>query len=210
MRMVSCCLTCGEIPAPCSGILKQVTASTRSNAKGETLLHRACSPDVEALTKGSDTLVRQLLQAGADPNSRFREGFTTLMRTRSPDVANSLLHNGADIARQADGGLSTLQLACANGCPAVVKVLLGALRQILKVGKLHTPLSAAANSGIEDVALLLLHHLVLQPGFDINHSRLAVNQPLLCCAAIGGLCRVAEFALDHVLILTSQALTAHH
>jgi ankyrin repeat protein len=38
---------------------------------------------------------------------------------------------------------------------------------------------------------------VQQPGFDINHPQLALNQPLLCSAAAGGLIRVAEFALHH-------------
>eukprot|EP00953_Heterococcus_sp_UTEX-ZZ885_P022152 12284-Heterococcus_DN1.PRE.2 len=38
--------------------------------RGCTLLCRACGQEAEALTKpeGSDTLVKQLLQAGADPN----------------------------------------------------------------------------------------------------------------------------------------------
>jgi uncharacterized protein len=141
----------------------------------------------------------QLLQAGADPNSSFREGVTPLMRTRSPDVANCLLDHGADIARETGGGSTALEEACASGRLAVVKVLLkrGALGQMLKQSKFHTPLSLAANNKHEDVTLLLLEHLVLQPGFEVNHSQLATNQPLLCCAAARGLCRVAEFALDH-------------
>jgi ankyrin repeat protein len=170
------------------------------NSSGETLLHRACCVDVEALTKGSDTLVKQLLQAGADPNATFQTGFTPLMLTRSPELANCLLERGADIDRLADDGSSALELACAEGDLPVVKVLLkrGAVGQILKASKSgDTPLSAAANHKHEDVTLLLLQHVVLQPGFDINHSRLAGNQPLLCCAAVRGLCRVAEFALDH-------------
>jgi ankyrin repeat protein len=74
----------------------------------------------------------------------------------------------------------------------------GAVWQVLKVSKSgRTPLSAAANNGHDDVTLLLLQHLILQPGFDINHPRLAANQPLLCCAASAGLYKAAEFALDH-------------
>jgi uncharacterized protein len=61
----------------------------------------------------------------------------------------------------------------------------------------HTPLSVAARCAHEEITLLLLQHLVLQPAFDINHPRLVISQPLLCCAAILGLYRVAEFALDH-------------
>jgi uncharacterized protein len=182
------------------------------DSQGETLLHLSCCPDAEALTKGSDTLVRQLVQAGADPDTRNREGCTPLMLTSSPDVANFLLSNGADIARENNEGSTALEGACSGGRLAVVKVLLkrGALGQMLKKSKLLTPLSAAVHNKHEDVTLLLLQHLVVQPGFDINHSRLAANQPLLCCAALMGLHKVAEFALIiTVLMLTSQALTAH-
>jgi ankyrin repeat protein len=170
------------------------------NAEGETLLHRACCADLKVLTKGSDTLVKQLLQAGADPNARFREGLTPLMLTRSPDLANCLLDHGADIERETAYGSSALELACGGGDLPVAKILLkrGAVEQILKSSKSgDKPLEAAASNKHEDVTLLLLQHLVLQPGFDINDVRLAGDQPLLCCAALEGLCRVAEFALDH-------------
>jgi hypothetical protein len=53
---------------------------------------------------------------------------------------------------------------------------------MLKKSGLHTPFSAAVHNKHEDVAVLLLQHLVLQIGFDINHSQLATNQPQLCCA----------------------------
>jgi ankyrin repeat domain-containing protein 50 len=121
------------------------------------------------------------------------------MRTKSPDVANCLLDNGADIERKADDGSFALALASTDGSLAVLKVLLtrGALGQILKVSRIHTPLRAAAISGNEDIILLLLQHLVLQPGFNIDDIRLAASEPLLCYAAIFEHCRVAEFALDH-------------
>jgi ankyrin repeat protein len=169
------------------------------DSRGETLLFIACA-HAEALSKGSDTLVKQLLQAGAEPNSGNRRGFTALMLTSSPDIANYLLNSGADIKAEANLGSTALEQACCGGRTAVVKVLLkrGALGQVLKANKQgNLPLSAAAKSGHEDVTLLLLQHLAMQPGFDINHPRLATNQPLLCCAAEVGLCRVAEFALDH-------------
>jgi ankyrin repeat protein len=175
--------------------------------QGKTLLYRTCSPDIEVLLslKGSEALVKQLLQVGADPNSRnhsegWSEGWTPLMSTSSPEVAELLLDNGADITREADDGMIAIITACARGKLAVVKVLLkrGAREQLGHVSKSgHTALSAAVNNQHEDVALLLLRHLVSQPGFDINHPRLASNQPLLCCAAVTGLCRVAEFAFEH-------------
>jgi hypothetical protein len=42
---------------------------------GDTVLHVSCFPDVETMSKCSDTLVKQLLQAGADPNCRNRRGY---------------------------------------------------------------------------------------------------------------------------------------
>jgi ankyrin repeat protein len=122
------------------------------------------------------------------------------MLTRSPGVANCLLDHGADIEREANDCSCVLELACTVGGLAVVRVFLkrGAVEQILKASTSgHTPLSVAANNKHDDVTLLLLKHLVLQPSFDINNPRLAKNQPLLCCAAVKGLCRVAEFALNY-------------
>jgi ankyrin repeat protein len=120
--------------------------------------------------------------------------------SESPNIANCLLSNGAEIETESDEGSTALEQACCNGHTAVVKVLLkrGALGQMLKSNRRgHTPLSVAASFAHEEITLLLLQHLVLQPAFDINHPRLAISQPLLCCAAIWRLYRVAEFALDH-------------
>jgi ankyrin repeat protein len=157
------------------------------DSHGETLLYLACGSDAEALSKGSDTLVKPLLQAGADPNLGNREGYTPLMLTSSPDVANCLLDLGADIEIKTDEGSTALEQACCDGRSAVVKVLLrrGALGQVLTMSKQgHTPLSAAVNAAHEDVTLILLQHLVQQSSFDINHPRLAQNQPLLCSASM--------------------------
>jgi ankyrin repeat protein len=49
----------------------------------------------------------------------------------------------------------------------------------------------------EELALLLLHHLLLQPDFDINYPTLVLQQPLLYTAALMGYCRVVKMALDH-------------
>jgi ankyrin repeat protein len=71
------------------------------SSQGEPLLYVACARVVETLSKGSDTLVKQLMQAGANPNASTRDGFTALMQTSSSDVAHYLLDNGADIEREA-------------------------------------------------------------------------------------------------------------
>eukprot|EP00953_Heterococcus_sp_UTEX-ZZ885_P008310 4990-Heterococcus_DN1.PRE.3 len=185
-----------------SALQRHLDAGHSINAldeNGHPLLFRACGLDVTDLSKGSDTLVKQLLLAGAHVDSTSCGGFTPLMFTSSPDVANCLLDNGADIRKEADDSSTALDEACGAGKLAVVKVLLkrGAHGQMLRKSRLHTPLAAAVNNHHEEVAILLLQELVQQPGFNINHSRLAGNQPLLCCTAAAGLCRVAEYALDH-------------
>eukprot|EP00953_Heterococcus_sp_UTEX-ZZ885_P001301 1214-Heterococcus_DN1.PRE.1 len=202
-----------KVPRPTDlygGLLHDMRLDPNSGLTAST---RACCPDIEDLLnlKSSEALVKQLLQAGANPNSRnhceWSEGWLPLMLTSSPEVAELLLDNGADITREADDGMIAIIAACARGKLAVVKILLkrGALEQLERVSNSnHTALSAAVNNQHEDVALLLLRHLVSQ-GFDINHPRLASNQPLwlasnqplLCCAAGTGQCRVVEFALEH-------------
>jgi ankyrin repeat protein len=169
--------------------------------QGETLLHIACNPLMEAWTKQSDVLVKQLLQAGADVNCRCtKDGYTPLMLTASADITNCLLDNGADINSAGTDGVTALGAASAKGCLAVVHVLLkrGAHAHILKRGQnAHTPLSAAINNDQEEIAMLLLRQLVLQPDFDSNHPRLGANQPLLCSAVTCAMPRVVELALEH-------------
>jgi uncharacterized protein len=146
-------------------------------------------------------VVKQLLRAGADVNCTCTEqGLTPLMLTASSDIASCLLDNGADISRECSEGFTALGAASAKGNLAVVHVLLkrGAESHILKHSKnAHTPLSAAVSSQHEEIAVLLLRHLVVQPDFDINHPRLGLNQPLLCSAVAYKMPRVVELAIRH-------------
>jgi ankyrin repeat protein len=109
----------------------------QTDAMGDTLLHVAVS-DAMSSAGSSDTLVKQLLQAGADCNLATRsEGFTALMLARTANVA---------IERECNGGCTALYFACAGGRLAVAKVLLkrGAVQHILKSTKTGTtPLCAA-------------------------------------------------------------------
>jgi uncharacterized protein len=168
--------------------------------KGETLLHVACA-DSKCFAGSSDTLVKQLLQAGADCNlASALQGFTPLMMAGIADIASCLLDNGADIERVCSEGCTALHLACDGGRLAVAKVLLkrGAEQHILKSSsKGATPLSAAFAANEVDIIMLLLQYLFAQADFDINHPRLVLDQPLVCTAAWSGKCRVVEAALDH-------------
>jgi ankyrin repeat protein len=161
-----------------SALQRHLDAGHSINAldkNGHPLLFCACGLDVTDLSKGSDTLVKQLLLAGAHVDSTSFGGFTPLMFTSSPDVVNCLLDNGADIKIEADDSSTALDEACGAGKLTVVKVLLkrGAHGHMLRKSRLHTPLAAAVNNHHEEVAILLLQELVQQSGFNINHSRLA-------------------------------------
>jgi uncharacterized protein len=170
------------------------------DANGESLLHVACA-DTKSLVGSSDTLVKQLVQAGADCNlATTSTGYTPLMLARTAEVASCLLDNGADIDRECNKGSTALYLACSGGHLAVAKVLLkrGAEQHILKASMNGTnPLSAALVFKKVDIAMLLLEHLLAQADFDINHPTLVVDQPLICTAAWFGLRRVVAAALDH-------------
>jgi uncharacterized protein len=168
--------------------------------KGETLLHVACA-DTRDFVGNSDTLVKQLLLAGADFNlASTTEGFTPLMVARTPEAASCLLDNGADIERECNEECTALHSACAGGRLAVAKVLLkrGAEHHILKSSKGGaTPLSAAFTADETDIIMLLLQYLFAQADFDINHPTLVLDQPLVCAAAWSGKYKVVEAALDH-------------
>eukprot|EP00953_Heterococcus_sp_UTEX-ZZ885_P041559 21201-Heterococcus_DN1.PRE.3 len=161
-----------------------------------TLLHAACIDD--ALRK-PESVVKQLVEAGADPNIRAGTSVAALMLTTSAEIASCLLDNGADVNKQTEQGLTVLHFA-ASGHLALAKLLLerGAQGQILKRGKSgETPFSTAVYGGHVEVALLLLEQLLLRPGFDINYPRLGANQPLLCAAAKVGMLQVIDVALNH-------------
>jgi ankyrin repeat protein len=176
-----------------------------ADAKGETLLHVACA-DTKSFVGNSDTLVKQLLQAGADCNLATTsdlvdsEKVTPLMLATTAEVASCLLDNGADIERESNKGCTALYMACAHGRLAVAKVLLkrGAYHHILKGNEIGaSPLSAAFVCDKVDITMLLLEYLFALDDFDINHPTLVLEQPLLCTAAWSGMCRVVEAALDH-------------
>eukprot|EP00953_Heterococcus_sp_UTEX-ZZ885_P010252 5986-Heterococcus_DN1.PRE.2 len=104
------------------------------DAKGETLLQMA-SVDTRSFLGSSDTVVKQLLQEGADCNlATTPDGYTPLMLASTAEIASCLLDNGADIARECTTGRTALHLACDDGRLAVVKTLLkrGAEQHILK------------------------------------------------------------------------------
>ena len=82
----------------------------------------------EAATLANATVIEQLLDAGADVESRGADGQTALMivaRTNRTDAATLLLARGADVnARESWRGQTALMWAAAQRQPAMVRALI--------------------------------------------------------------------------------------
>lgn len=121
----------------------------------------------EAAYNGDLDKVRECLNAGADPNSRDKSGFTPLHWVAfralvgwSPvEVTRFLLEAGADVnAPTSDEiGNTPLLFACKAGSERVARTLIDAGANVnVRCGN-TTPLIAAAMTGVEGLVRLLLN-----------------------------------------------------
>ena len=121
--ILALCLSIGcEVETnPQTGTQKQPASSVV--ATGDNL--------VEQCMAGNVSLVRDLLKAGVDPNSRYSDGSTTCLiqaaAGRNPDVIAALLEAGADpdLQRPSDG-YTALMNAALQGRGEVARMLLDA------------------------------------------------------------------------------------
>lgn len=109
-------------------------------------------------------LIRQLLDAGAQPNVRTDTGFTPLHWAAARDGAEAiacLAEAGADINAATDSGITPLHWAAArNGTNAVAVLLqLGASPESRTKARL-TPLHWAMSHGSDNVTLALADYMV--------------------------------------------------
>jgi ankyrin repeat protein len=126
-------------------------------------------PLVYAIDHSPLSLVRELLDAGADPNSDSGDGFPPLIaaltcatptpgatvRQDVPELVELLLRRGADVEQRGLNDYTPLHLAAAQGDLAMVKLLLrhGAdPNQITRIDDMETPLEVAERAGNRDVA----------------------------------------------------------
>ncbi|HWT01956.1 MAG TPA: ankyrin repeat domain-containing protein [Pyrinomonadaceae bacterium] len=113
-----------------------------------------------AVEGGRPEFVRELVQAGADPNVRNPGGRTALMgldADATPEVVRLLLANGAEVNLKDGEGHSALHLAAAIAKGEVLRALLeaGAIVDERDVYG-NTPLMAAAENGnVDNVEALL-------------------------------------------------------
>ena len=126
-------------------------------------------PLVYAIDHSPLSLVRELLDAGADPNSDSGDGFPPLIAaltsaTPTPgatvrhdlrELVELLLRRGADVEQRGFNDYTSLHLAAAEGDLAMVELLLrhGAdPNQITRIDDMETPLELAERAGKRDVA----------------------------------------------------------
>lgn len=113
---------------------------------------------------GDSVGVRELLQAGADPNERDELGYAPLhwavFQGRCGGdrrgVLRSLLHAGADFNAVTTSGDSVLVLACRSGPPDLVGLVVEAGADVNARCGSETPLTAAAQAGCDESVRLLL------------------------------------------------------
>ncbi|CAD5219398.1 unnamed protein product [Bursaphelenchus okinawaensis] len=155
-----------------------VDLPTETNA--DTALTVAC-------VGGHDTLVRLLIDRGANVEHRDKKGFTPLILAATGghvEVCKLLISAGCVIDAQSERTKDTaLSLACSGGRRDVVELLLqfGANKEHRNVSD-YTPLSLAASGGYVEIITLLLN-----AGAEINSrtgSKLGIS-PLMLAAMNG-------------------------
>lgn len=122
-----------------------------------------------AIYHGPITLVRALLDAGADPKGHDGDGFppliaaltTAVSRPGAParpdahDIVTLLLARGADVAERGVNDYTPLHVAASNGDLAAVDILLSAgadPNEITRIDDFETPLEVATHGGHKAVA----------------------------------------------------------
>jgi ankyrin repeat protein len=182
--------------ASCMGlktVLTERMADVNSVGAGAAMLHQVCSYSIcNCCTR--ESLVQLLLDHGADPNLPSENGATALMLTNSVAVAKLLMNSGANVMARCERGFTALCVHAEAGRMALCKLLIKkGGRELVNSGDNlgDKPLTKAARSGHEDVALLLLEHQ--DAAFDVN--AMVGENTLLWFAAEQNLYKLCEVLL---------------
>ena len=138
-------------------------------------------PLIEAVKQGNTTVVRSLLESGADVNISEPDGATALhwaVRLDQQEMANQLIAAGANVTALTAFNVTPLSLAAINGSSSMVGALLdgGADPNATMAGG-ETVLMTAARTGRAEVIRTLVAH-----GADVNATH-AKGQTALMWAA---------------------------
>lgn len=113
----------------------------------------------KAVEHGDPVIVKELVEAGADPNEKDTFGSPLIFDTRDPDMIQALLDSGATSQMTDHKGFSRLFYAALRGEPKIARLLIdgGAdieSRTSEEYGS-ETPLAAAIREGHEEIATML-------------------------------------------------------
>lgn len=161
--------------------------NTHSNEFKESALTLACY-------KGHLSMVRFLLNAGADQEHKTDEMHTALMEASMDghvEVARLLLDSGAQVNMPTDSFESPLTLAACGGHVDLAMLLIERGANIEEVNdEGYTPLMEAAREGHEEMVALLLSQ-----GANINAQTEETQETALTLACCGGFLEVADFLI---------------
>jgi ankyrin repeat protein len=159
-------------------------------------LHRKDELLLWAAEKGHEAVVKLLLEAKADVNSKDENSRTLLFLAAEGGheaVVKLLVEKGADINTKDKDGLTPLSWAAGNGHEAIVQLLIDTGKADIESKDSYygrTPLLWAARNGHEAVAKLLL-----EAKADVNSKDKASRTPLMW-AAKGGDEAVVKLLLE--------------
>jgi uncharacterized protein len=153
-------------------------------------------PLLDAVRKGDQKAVRELLQKGVDVNAAQADGSTALVLAADRndlEVAHLLIRAGAHVNAANEYGATALSVACAGGNVAMIKILLEAKADPnapLLSGE--TPLMSAADQGHVDAVRALLEH-----GADVNVGESKGGQTALMWAVANRYPDIAKVLVEH-------------
>ena len=151
---------------------------------------------LDAVAKGDQNAVRQLLRNRVDVNTAQPDGSTALMlaaERNDLDIARLLIRAGALVNTANEYGATAIYVASARGNAGVVTLLLEAKvdpNAALLSGE--TPLMAAVNKGHIDVVRTLIGH-----GADVNRTESRGGQTALMWAVANNYPEIVTLLVEH-------------
>lgn len=147
--------------------------------------------------KGAPDRIKELLEAGADPNATYWYQITALhfiVSMENMEATKLLADSGADINAKDSAGQSVLHWACENENLNCIKLLLDMGADVCASNEhKDTPLHYAARNSFSQAGAVLL---LLEAGADVNAFN-AAGQTALHYAAKKGNIFCMQVLLDH-------------
>ena len=182
-------------------LLSGITASEAASQTAEHVrmplrLATATERLIDAVMKGDQGAVRELLRQRADVNTAQPDGSTVLMlavERNHTEIADLLMRAQANVNAANEYGATALFVASANGHVALIRRLLeGKANPNAPLLSGETPLMAAVDNGHLDAASVLLAR-----GAEVNAKDTNGGQTALMWAAANRSPALVQLLLDH-------------